>query len=493
MTRNLAEREANFDSLCQKLEANDSGTTEVNFTDDDNNCYPQITDARAVRLGRALRGNRVVTTLMFEINNMTLAGVGGMCHFISSNTTSLSHVWIILEDEEVDLIEVRAERIVAMVDRLLAAVAMNGKINVLRVMGPCTAHSLANCLTSLGASLHRLVFPVYGTSFSEATAEDDAEILASVIRSLSHLEDLDLRCDEVLFAMPFLNRLGGGDGPPLKLRRLGLDTMDIDTNMPEPLAQALHRTLVSARLLETFHFCNGLNENNPSEENIDIVLSSIQQHPSISTVYYSGSTDDGVARIIQLLLPNRNIKSLELHCNTLMGVCTIMEVLVAESHPLRQLNVSGNDFVREGYAEQLRRIGELLPQLKGLKELNLTHDPPGDLEVLDRPPATPIPHQLLRGFALNTSLHRVETNWPLSEDEHVERAIDFYTARNKFSPPLAGATTAKMLTIFREDVLGSQSYQQSELSVIFETLRFRDDWFDKIDGSPRRKKRRKEV
>ena len=390
-------------------------------------------------------------------------------------------------DEE-DLIEVSAGKIVAMVDRFLAAVAMNGKINTLTLMGPCTAHSLANCLTSLGASLHTLVVSVYGISFPEATAEDDAEMLVSVIRSLSHLEVLDLQCDKMHFVMPFLNQLGGGDGPPLKLKRLDLDTTDTDTYMPEPLAQAIHQTLVSARLLETFEFCHELNENHPNEENLDIVLSSIQQHPSISDVHLSGIP---FALSVQLLLPNRNIQSLDINCNTLMGVCTIMEAIAAARHPLRLLKVRGNDFAGEGYAEGLQQIGELLPQLKGLKELNLAHEPE-DLEVLDRPPA-PVPHQLLRGFKLNTSLHRVEMNWPLSEDNHVERAIDFYTARNKFSQPLADATTAKMLTIFREDVLGSQSYYESELSVIFETLRVRDDWFDKIDGPPRRKRRRKEV
>jgi len=60
--------------------------------------------------------------------------------------------------------------------------------------------------------------------------------------------------------------------------------------------------------------------------------------------------------------------------------------------------------------------------------------------------------------------------WLLSKDKDTARVIDFYTVRNEFSPPLADASTAEMLTLFWEDLLGSQGFYESELSVVFETL-----------------------
>ena len=423
--------------------------------------------------------------LMFVIDNITLVGVGGICHFISASN-SLSEVSFL--SEEGNTMSVSEERMAATMDRLLAAVAMNGKIETLELNGPFTAHSLANCLASLGATLQKLDFSVYGTSFSEATVEDDAEMLASAIRSLLLLEKLDFHCEELLFAMLFLNQLGGAGGPPLKLKHFHLKTCDANgnnaNNIPEPLAQAIRQTLVSAPLLRSFHLSPGLNENHPSEANLDIVLSGIEQHPSIRDVAYCAATtitDDGVARIANLLLPNRNIQSLGIHCNTLMGVCTILEAIAAAEHPLRQLEVSGKNFLTEQFKEGLQRIGELLPQIKDLEKLSLTHD----LVDFDQLPA-PIPHQLLRGFKLNTSLQVVEMNCLLSKDKDTARAIDFCTVRNKFSPHLADASKAEMLAIFRDDLFGSQGFYESELSVVFETLRVRDDWFDKIDGSPTR-------
>jgi len=245
--------------------------------------YPTITctGARAVRLGRALRVNTVVTKLEVPVDNLTLAEIGGFCHFISSNTKVLSDVTVLASELNTLASD---EMKVAMANQLLAAVSMNGNIKSLPLYAPFTAHSLASCLTSIRASLHSLALTVANTSIPAATTADDAQLVASAIRSLSSLEKLKFCCGNTQFLTLFLTRLGRAGGTPLKMKEFSLDTNNAPdartTHIPAPLAQAIRQTLSSAPLLEKFSFYPELSRDNPNEANLYLVIGGIEQHPS---------------------------------------------------------------------------------------------------------------------------------------------------------------------------------------------------------------------
>ena len=89
----------------------------------------------------------------------------------------------------------------------------------------------------------------------------------------------------------------------------------------------------------------------------------------------------------------------------------------------------------------------------------------------------------LRGIERNTTLTSVLIFFT-DIDEDNESDIAFYTTRNKYTPSLATSSKALMMEIF--ETLWTEG--NAGLSVVFDTLRGRDDWYETEDqekrGSP---------
>lgn len=98
--------------------------------------------------------------------------------------------------------------------------------------------------------------------------------------------------------------------------------------------------------------------------------------------------------------------------------------------------------------------------------------------------AKTFPLDLLRGFELNTTLTviRIIRPLPCFSSGIAEQALRFYATRNRFGPELTKASKSELPTIL-ENVMQTDDLDSSDpacLSVVYDTLRNRDDWFDKL-------------
>ena len=479
-----------LDSLRQKLRANDPDTVGV-YLDLSGRDTRRTMNDEAVLFGHALRSNTVVTRLSLDLNSrMTVEAMRGISEFISDDTTNLSEVYFSLARVSGDNISHDVA------NQLLEAVAENGRIQKLTWGGPFSTRSLVLCLTSLRVTLRSLSFEQFCTPAIPAfNARRDAEMLANAVRSLCRLEELffigALKIADEPFLTPFLNQLGHRDEHPLVLKELGLDGFQGNS---EPVARALCQFLAAARDLDHFMFrCvdNG---------SFGIVLNAIGEQKSIRHLQLSGRiTEEHTARIAHVLRNNPNISSLNLHSSesSLLHVCTIVEALVETRHQLQHLDLELNReiFGLEAFVAGHQRLGELLPRLTSLKTLGIImvgDSEREDVELFELPPG--IEEQFVSGFRDNTSLTTAEISWDVDfqydPPESVERAMEFYTVRNRVRPALDGASVAGMLSVFADSNasgLGSThfDYPESSLSVVFETLHGRADWFPDFESVER--------
>ena len=114
--------------------------------------------------------------------------------------------------------------------------------------------------------------------------------------------------------------------------------------------------------------------------------------------------------------------------------------------------------------EGSKRLAEFLPRMQHLQGLEL-HGP----ETLGESNSSV---EFLRGFRDNKSLTDVHIEW-LDEDDESKANIAYYTTRNRYAPSLAVASKVKMLEIF-ETLVADEG--NAGLTVVFDTLRARDDW-----------------
>jgi len=495
-----------LDYLIRRLQANDPDTDQVYLLDVWGRNARRTVHDETMLLGHALRSNTVVTSIDLDLNSrMTVEGMRGIAEFISDDTTNLSEIHFFLDRRVGDNISP------AVKNQLLEAVAENGRIQKLTWPGPFLTRSMVVCLMSLRGTLRSLTFEDFFTPAAFAfNARRDAEILANAVGSLSRLEELKFagRSNEPFhipflanepFLTPFLNQLGNRDEHPLVLKNLVLEGYEVNS---EPVARALGQVLTAARNLERFQF--RLFESG----GFGIVLDAIGEQHSIRYLDLSGRiTEEHTARMAQVLRNKRNISRLNFKStdSSLLHVCTIVEALIETRHPLQNLVLCLNreQFGLEAFVAGHKRLGELLPLLTSLKSLYIiVGDDPDREDVEDDPdredvelfylPAE-IEEQLVSGFRGNTSLTSANLSWGTGlRDQHghyynpsesVVRAIDFYTMRNRVHPALDGASVAGMLSVFADRSafgLGESTHfrcPENMLSVVFETLRGRADWF----------------
>lgn len=118
-------------------------------------------------------------------------------------------------------------------------------------------------------------------------------------------------------------------------------------------------------------------------------------------------------------------------------MCSILDALETSNATLQY-------FVdKNGFEEGHRRLGVLHTKNQG------TDAAPIGVRIQALPVS--IPKEFVQGcFELNTSLTSVRIGWPLSKEEDIERAIDYYTAHNEFSRALLDTSKAEMLLIFAD-------------------------------------------
>ena len=239
-------------------------------------------------------------------------------------------------------------------------------------------------------------------------------------------------------------------------------------------ARALQNTLTAADRLEEFGF--DLNEDwEGQDEFVGDVLQVLHRH---ETLHYLHSDfrfgGEAFSRVANLLGPDNVLEKLAVDCKDMAGLCGVLEA-VGTSTTLKSLTIwvslEDNKLLGQG----LQRFGSILPQITTVKELNII------LDIDNIPPMETISdasEALVRGFELNTSLTDVDVDFCDLDifDVALQPAIDFYTTRNKFGPALASASKATMLTIFEK--MEEERPEDSVLSVIFETLRGRSDWYE---------------
>ena len=441
-----------FASLCQAVEDNRTDTKIVDLCSNS----LKLTDARASQIGQALRGNTCVERLVIPVKNMTLNGSSGIAHFISSNP-NLSAIKM-TDNESTIRVDVRPT--VAVVDRFLVSAGMNGSIRKLEIPGSFGAHALAFSLPALRSSLVSLNMK---SPRSTTTSNDDAEMLGKAISSLRCLEELFFESKDRNFAIPFLNRLDGGP-PTLRKLRIQVDWIN---NATEPLAQAIKTTLEAAPLLERFTLFPRQERGNPTQESLDIIFEAVKRHQCLYSLSFSfgrAVVDCGMSHFVSLLRHKPQLKFLSISCNNLTDLCRVVEE-VGTYNMVKKLEVVVQSLGDEESVQgALRRLGALIPRISSLEKLTIRM----------RATVPTAPAEFVGGFKLNTSLTDVTLEWLRGD---ARKAIDLYTMRNRYKPHLDKASLREMLGIFKS-MLETDGEPERGLSVVYETLRSRDKWYE---------------
>jgi len=297
-----------------------------------------------------------------------------------------------------------------------------------------------------------------------------------VILSLSAHFDTDQR-----FVLAFFNRLRV-TGIPAVSFQLNIDWTNATAS--EPLAQAIRDTLSSSAYLDRFVFDESARETSPV--GLDTMLSGLYDHTTIRELgFYTNGTENNVGTMHYVnLLRRNNILDLLMSCNDVNGVCEVVGSIVDDFNTtLKDLTCLVHNPVNvEFWKEGVRQLGALLPRVRYLKALTLDFC----VDDEDTPEMDLILPFLLAGFRDNKSLTQVSVDILRFTD--AEKTINFYCARNEFGPCLAN-TPGNKLFLMSHRLLQRNRTPEEGLSVVYEALRWRDDWFKKIstDSGSRRK------
>jgi len=486
LLESASQKEARFAALCQALKENHPETTEIFMTSWVN--HPQLahlTDGRALRLGLALRGNSNVSVLGLGVDHVhSISSMVGIAHYIS-HAENLKSLKIFGPDNNTDT------RSVAIVDQLLSAASFNSNIQELCVPGAFGTHPLGICLSSKRNTLtsFSLTIPSNATVFEIA----EANLAAEGIGALTALKELRVDGQKgcLSFMLHLLNQLRE-IGLSTQLQKLTLESAWVEA-FAIPISRAIRDLLQHTQTVQEFVFFPHQRPEAPTESGGDIIFRGLHHHPSIRCVetgFFQTRGNDGTPAIARLLRNNQVLEKIAVSCHDLHGLCDILDTLIEDNSTLEYLVVSVNNVEDENVWEDghARLLG-LIPQINFLKSLELMiGEGTNELEPL-------IPH-LVGAFELNRSLTFVSIEYLQGSD--AEKTIDFYTTRNRFGPELAEASKAGMLSIF-ERMMANYTEPEKGLSVAFETLRKRDDWYEKITDkvalvpSGRKKKRRRKV
>lgn len=484
--------------LCLDLEHNHPGVTELHLA----NCFrPGLDDERARQIGRALRGNTVVTHLAIRLDSLSLAGIRPILRFLATSPSL----------KEVEFLGVvRSSHLMnAVYHQCLTAIAFNGRIQKLRTRNfGMEAHALANCLRALPLSQFDFGFSSHDIEAEEVDGEEDdtgfntvttenAEIIAEAIGSSDSLEVLFLDVDQQGGVyIPLLNRLVQV-GPPARLHALVVDS---ETGLEDGVAQPIANLLVSCTSLRTFHFMS-MFETLEEMRDFETILNHMHQHPSIRDASFNLSSylsDNAVPHFVELFRNNHVLETVYFCISDLSGICDILDTLASQASPLKSLEIGNVDTFeylenREGWRQSHQRLREILPRLEKLESLSLVSAESlspdmGQLIIAVLP-------DLMHLFDCNRSLTKFSLDYidepPADIDPAHKRAIrdareqfDYYETRNQFGPAIEDSTsTVEMLRVFKDVLESSNDQPQRGLTFIFEILRAREGWYDIGDST----------
>lgn len=492
-------------SLCRAVRENRCETRYVTLDD------PKIRvfcDERAFCMGRALGHNTVVRHLQIPVTHLTPTSCGtqALAKVLQSNP-KLVHVEIAERMEDFlaknpsrnPLKEYR--RILAVVDCFLGALSLNQgdalrSLKMPRIFGPL---ALVSCLASLRHSLTKICWELpHSEVNSQETTTDDAILLGATMASLPALKTLRVDCSTRNwdFLIPFLRGLTQ-ESSTSSLRSLLLWNLP-QLNENEPVVIAIHDALRALPNLQGFHLhvqtVTVFTHNPDQSGGVTHILRGLQHHPRrlrFLQLAGNGIVSEPVApQVVHLLEHNDNydggIHGLCLDCDRLEDVCTVMAALETNTTLKKLRVVVQNQEVDDpvAFAGACERLGVLLPRVAVLKELEL---------VLKG--GCPISGDLLRGFCGNRSLTRIQIrSRSVNDDNNISDArIHYYGMRNYWRSRLAGVSLRELPTVLKNlwklptqgqqqsiaALLASSPTNQSCLSLTFETLRTRDDWFDR--------------
>lgn len=415
-------------------------------------------------------GNTSVTSLSVFTSAMTLTAADGISRFIAYSPT-IDELNLFTSSHPFNIGDQRR----ANVDHFLGAATFNGKIAKLDVHQECGVLALINCLRANRGSLRSLTLSFWEGENGLATQQmtEDAETIADAVASLPLLEELSL-CDrdDRFFVAPIIDRFIGH--PTLTKLCLEHDrTRDEDRDRHSDelrVANAVLDVLRSSTPLSCLQCF--VDRNDPNEDgSFRGILHGLHGHKTVRnfTLIVDPTNDQGAASMATMLRHNNSIVDLEMNCFSFVGFSYIVDALgtnTAVEH--LQVTVVGLDD-EASRIKGHRRLAKLLPRLRNLQCLWL--------QCLSEPLGVTTSADLMRGFELNTSLTDVHIDW-YDDDYDNKASILFYTTRNRYAPSLQRASKAEMLTIF-EAVL---THGDVGLSVVFETLRARDDWCGATKG-----------
>ena len=300
-------------------------------------------------------------------------------------------------------------------------------------------------------------------------------MLGTAINSLDTLKVLDLSFLYDNFAATLLAQLGG---VLPRLQHLKLVARVHQTNDPRDVfSRAVCNALDLAVELESFTFwaSGGWDGRKVFVERavLDHLLQILQQRTKLRSL---APGCEEMTQVVNLLGPNYHLEELACSCNDVFASCDVFEALGTNS-TLTFLDIDvacGDDDAL--FLQGLERLGSLLPEMNTLKKLSVFCD--DYFRYIQK-----IPKALIRGFELNTSLVDVCFHEMIEGKE--KAAIEFFATRNKYRSRLEAASKAEMLTIFvemLEECEEREEHKESGLSVVFETLRARDEWFDVVES-----------
>jgi len=334
--------------------------------------------------------------------------------------------------------------------------------------------ALRNCLAALRDKLAYL--EVCARNNGDAR---EADAVGTTIRSISALKELYL---DSMIPGCFIALMGqvAFDGGPPNLRHLSLRFTNLDwNNDPTGVGEAVRNMLTAATNLTEFtlRFCT-VYEIQPT--GTETLFAHVRNHPSIRKVSVS---QDGPASFHVLLGNNNVLQNLTVTTCVMENVLEILESLQMNT-VLKRLTfwIAGSYLDVKSFMDaHAARIGRFVSQLTSLQVLKLGYAHQDRLGTNVRGfKVDDIPVEFVQGFADNTSLTQVFIAW-IPNNSEIGKALQFYATRNEYRPLLLDQLRCPkpmMVETFETLLQSREDATCCALSVIFEALKVRDDWYD---------------
>lgn len=439
--REEEEPNARFTELCQHVRENRSDKTSILLQGPD---YSLINDAMAIEFGQAIRENNKVEDLLIETEDINRSSTHGITYFIAKSP-SLRRLQLSTR-RNTDGVG----------DQYLIAASLNNKIQEVEIWGIFGALALTSFLRSPREKLVSLTLDFSHLSTDTQETELDADFIANAIGAHPTLKKLHL-CSQIhqCFAPKILNHL---------IDHASIKSLRID-HISNLCSQIIRNILESSTPLQSLELeCSGP---------IDNIMSGLHEHTTVQSVMINlthQSRKGAIRYVANMLFHNRSVESITLYCWELNDTINILEPLATNS-TLKTLEIFRTCEDKEPFEQACQKLAKLLPHATHLKTLKMEGDRLPDSTLANK--------NLLHGLQGNPSLTSCTISWFDNDEDKIHT---FYTTRNEYRTRLSSAKKPEMLMIFNELL----THHECGLSIVFETLRDRDNWFNPLPESEHR-------